>query len=102
MFWTAFIKLVVKCHLWITICLMHYNEKQNIVPKFDTCDGFASFYGCSEMTSQDYLDLVFNKGQDVSLCEFVHRISTCFRCYPSNQSCMITTNKYTHISSLIL
>ena len=28
---------------------------------------------------------VFNKDQDVSLCESVHRTSTCFRCYPSNQ-----------------
>ena len=36
-------------------------------------------------TSQDRLDPVFNKGQDVSLCESVHRTSTCFRCYPSNQ-----------------
>ena len=35
--------------------------------------------------SQDRLDPVFNKGQNVSLCEFVHRTSTCFRCYPSNQ-----------------
>ena len=34
---------------------------------------------------QDRLDPVFNKGQDVSLCESVHRTSTCFRCYPSNQ-----------------
>ena len=30
--------------------------------------------------SQGHLDPVFNKGQDVSLCESVHRTSTCFRC----------------------
>ena len=35
--------------------------------------------------SQDRLDPVLNKGQDVTLCEFVHRTSNCFRCYPSNQ-----------------
>ena len=48
----------------------------------------------------------FNKGQDVSLClcESVHRTSTCFRCYrpPQINSCMITSNKNTHICSLTL
>ena len=37
------------------------------------------------MLSQDRLDPVFSKGQDVTLCESVHRTITCFRCYPSNQ-----------------
>ena len=34
---------------------------------------------------QDRLDPVYNKGQDVTLCESVHRTSSCFRCYPSNK-----------------
>ena len=28
---------------------------------------------------QDHLDTVFNKGQDVSLCESIHRPNNCFR-----------------------
>ena len=56
--------------------------------------------GCS-VTSQDHLDPVFNKGQDVSLCESVHRTSTCLDATLQIKNYMITTNKNTHICSLI-
>ena len=42
-------------------------------------------YFAMSVSCQDHLDPVFNKGQDVSLCESVHRTGTCFRCYPANQ-----------------
>ena len=44
-----------------------------------------TLYRVKRRISQDHLDPVFNKGQDVTLCESVHRTSTCFRCYPLNQ-----------------
>ena len=49
---------------------------------------------------QDRLDPVFNKSQNVSLCESIHR--TVLDATPQIKSCMITTNKNTNIFSLLL
>ena len=51
----------------------------------DSQEDLIRVKGSSIYTSQDRLDPVFNKGEDVSPCESVQRTSTCFRCYSSNQ-----------------
>ena len=55
------------------------------------------------LTSQDHLDPVFNKSQDVSLYESVDRTSNCFRCYLSNQKLHDNNQKeYLHLFTHIL
>ena len=61
---------LVTSYLGLTLFYSNYSQ-----------DGLNPVFNKGQRREPDFI----NKGQDVSLCEFVHRTSTCFRCYPSNQ-----------------
>ena len=63
----------------------------------------STYLSCCHVC-QGRLDLVFNKGQDVSLCDSIHRTSNSavLDATPQINCCMITTNKNTYICPFIL